>query len=114
MSDLLAGAGILVAAAAAAAAILSPRGRGHAIALFVALLLCPILILADQWNSPQIIDLRDDPAYLAALAAAAAAAAAVLAAVFSRWPIVLPLGIVFALPFRIPLESGGDTANLLV
>ena len=37
-----------------------------------------------------------------------------LAAAFRRWPIVLPLAIVAALPFRVPLHAGGDTANLLV
>jgi O-antigen ligase len=37
-----------------------------------------------------------------------------LAYVFRRWPILLPLAIVFALPFRVPLHAGGDTANLLV
>ncbi|HEX5983166.1 MAG TPA: O-antigen ligase family protein, partial [Solirubrobacterales bacterium] len=30
------------------------------------------------------------------------------------WPLLLPLAIIFALPFRVPLEAGGDTANLLV
>ena len=43
-----------------------------------------------------------------------ACAAIGLAATFRRWPIVLPLAIVAALPFRIPLHAGGDTANLLV
>ena len=39
---------------------------------------------------------------------------AALAFVFRRWPILLPLAIVAALPFRVPLHAGGDTANLLV
>src|SRR5262249_35530976 len=42
------------------------------------------------------------------------ATVAVLAAVFTRWPTLLPLAVVFTLPFRIPLHAGGDTANLLV
>ena len=37
-----------------------------------------------------------------------------LAYAFRRWPILLPLAIVAALPFRVPLHAGGDTANLLV
>ena len=37
-----------------------------------------------------------------------------LAYVFRRWPVLLPLAIVAALPFRVPLHAGGDTANLLV
>ncbi len=114
MSDLLAAAGLLAAAAAAAAAILLPAGRARSVAMLAALALFPILILGDQWHSPQVVDLRDEPLGFAGLAAAALAGAVVLAAIFRRWPIVLPLAIVFALPFRIPLEAGGDTANLLV
>jgi putative inorganic carbon (hco3(-)) transporter len=114
LSDLLAAAGVLVAAGAAAASILLPAGRLRSGAMLLALALFPILILGDQWHSAQIVDLRDDPARLVALGVAALAAAAVLAAIFSRWPILLPLAVVFALPFRIPLHAGGDTANLLV
>ena len=82
--------------------------------MLLALILSPVLILGDQWHSPEITDLRDDPAYLVALGIAAAAAATGLGFAFRRWPIALPLAIVFTLPFRIPLEAGGDTANLLV
>jgi O-antigen ligase len=82
--------------------------------MLVALALFPILILGDQWHSAQIVDLRGDPARLIALGVAAIAGAAILAWVFRRWPVLLPLAIVFALPFRIPLHAGGDTANLLV
>ncbi len=114
MTEVLAGAGVLVAAAAAAAAILLPRGRARALGMLTALALFPALILGDQWHSPQIVDLREEPLGFAALIAAALVAAAALAAVFRRWPIALPLAIVFALPFRVPLEAGGDTANLLV
>ena len=114
MSDLLAGAGVLVAAAMAAAAILLPAGRARSAAMLAALILFPLLILGDQWHSPQIVDLRDDPSRLILLAILAIGVSASLAAVFHRWPVVLPLAIVAALPFRVPLEAGGDTANLLV
>ena len=59
-------------------------------------------------------DLRDHPARLALALAATLAAATVLALAFRRWPRALPLVIVFVLPFRVPLEAGGETANLLV
>jgi putative inorganic carbon (hco3(-)) transporter len=114
MSDVLAAMGVIVAASAAAAAILLPAGRARAAAMLLALALFPALILGDQWHSPQIVDLREEPASFAALVAAGVIASAILAAVFRRWPIVLPLAVVAALPFRIPLEAGGDTANLLV
>ena len=114
MSELLAGAGVLAAASSAAGAILLPPGRLRAVAMLLALTLFPVLILGDQWDTRQIIDLRDSTGRLIALGALAVGASAGLAYVFSRRPLLLPLGIVAALPFRIPLESGGDTANLLV
>ena len=114
MSDLLAGAGLLIAAAAAAAAILLPPGRARSVAMLTALVLFPTLILGDQWHTRAIADLRDDSARLLALAALGLLASAALAFTFRRWPLLLPLAIVAALPFRVPLHAGGDTANLLV
>ena len=114
MSDVLAAAGVLAAAAAAAGTILLPAGRLRSLAMLAALVLFPALILGDQWHSHQIVDLRAHTSRLVALGVLAVAAAAVLAYVFRRWPILLPLAIVAALPFRVPLHAGGDTANLLV
>jgi putative inorganic carbon (HCO3(-)) transporter len=114
LSDLFAGAGVLVAAAGAAGAILLPPGRLRSTAMLVALALFPALILGDQWHSHQIADLRDDPARLVALGLVGLAASLGLAYAFRRWPTLLPLAIVAALPFRVPLHAGGDTANLLV
>ena len=114
MSDLLAGAGLIVVAAAAAGAILLPPGRLRSVAMVSAMLLFPALILGDQWHTAQIVDLRHDEGRIVALLAIAAAVVAALTYLFRRWPIALPLAIVFALPFRVPLEAGGDTANLLV
>jgi O-antigen ligase len=114
VSDVLAGLGVLIAATAAAGAILLPAGRLRSLAMLTALVLFPVLILGDQWHSHQIADLRDHPSRLVALGALAIAASTALAYAFKRWPILLPLAIVAALPFRVPLEAGGDTANLLV
>ncbi len=114
MSDLLAGAGVLLAAVAAAGAILLPAGRLRALAMLAALVLFPALILGDQWHSHQIVDLRDHPSRLAALGLLSLVAAVVLAYVFRRWPVAMPLAIAAVLPFRVPLHAGGDTANLLV
>jgi O-antigen ligase len=111
---ILAALGVLAAAAAAAAAISLPPGRPRAALMLLALALFPVLILGDQWHSAQIVDLRHDSTRIAALLVAGLALTAALAAVFHRWPIALPLAIVFTLPFRIPLHAGGDTANLLV
>ncbi len=114
MSDVLSGAGVLVAASASAAAILLPPSRARTAAMLAALVLFPILILGDQWHTHQIVDLRESTDRLVALLAAGAVAVLALAAIFRRWPLLMPLAIVAALPFRVPLHSGGDTANLLV
>jgi len=114
LSNVLAAVGILVAAAAAAGAILLPAGRLRAVAMLAALALFPLLILGDQWHSHQIVDLRDHPPRLVALGLLALVVSVALAAAFTRWAIVLPLAVVAALPFRVPLHAGGDTANLLV
>jgi putative inorganic carbon (hco3(-)) transporter len=114
VSHALAGAGLLLAAAAAAGAILLPPGRLRASAMLAALILFPMLIFGDQWDTRQIADLRDDTGRLVGLGGLAIGVSVALAFVFRRWPVLLPLAIVAALPFRVPLESGGDTANLLV
>ena len=114
LSDLLAGAGLVLAAGASAGAILLPPGRPRALLMVAAMVLFPVLIAGDQWHSAQIVDLRHDEARLLALPAIAAAAIAVLTYAFRRWEILMPLAIVFAIPFRVPLHAGGDTANLLV
>jgi len=111
---ILSALGVLIASGAAATAILLPAGRPRAAAMLLALVLFPILILGDQWHSTQIADLRHPAGQLIALGFVALAAAVVLAFIFRRWPILLPLAIVAALPFRVPLHAGGDTANLLV
>jgi putative inorganic carbon (hco3(-)) transporter len=110
----LAGLGVVAAAAAAAASILLAPSRARSVAMLLALILFPVLIAGDQWHSAAISDLRDTPARLAAFAAAAIVLIAVLALLFSRRPLLLPLAIVGALPFRVPLHAGGDQANLLV
>jgi O-antigen ligase len=114
LSDFLAGAGVLIAAAASAAAILLPPGRPRSLSMVLAIALFPILILGDQWHTHQIVDLRHDDSRIAGLLAIAIVAVGGLAYLFRRWPVLLPLAIVAALPFRVPLHAGGDTANLLV
>jgi O-antigen ligase len=114
LSDFLAAAGLLIAAAACAASILLPPGRPRSLAMLVAIGLFPLLILGDQWHTTQIVDLRHDDGRIVALLLAGAVAVGVLAYGFRRWPVLLPLAIVAALPFRVPLHAGGDTANLLV
>ncbi|MGN6201583.1 MAG: O-antigen ligase family protein [Solirubrobacterales bacterium] len=114
MSDVLAGIGLIAAAGASGAAILLPPGRLRALLMVLAMVLFPVLIAGDQWHAAQIVDLRHDEARIVELLVVAAAAIAILTYLFRRWPILLPLAILLAVPFRVPLHAGGDTANLLV
>lgn len=114
ISDFLSGAGVLIAAACACASILLPAGRVRSAAMLTALVLFPILILGDQWHNHQIVELRHHEAKAAVAVIVGVVLVVALAWVFVRWPILMPLSIIGALPFRIPLESGGESANLLV
>ncbi|HJZ37855.1 MAG TPA: O-antigen ligase family protein [Solirubrobacterales bacterium] len=114
VSDFLSGAGVLIAAACACASILLPAGRVRSAAMLTALILFPVLILGDQWHNHQIVELRHHEAKAAVAVIVGVVLVVALAWVFVRWPILMPLSIIGTLPFRIPLESGGESANLLV
>jgi O-Antigen ligase len=107
--------GIVVAAGLAATAIVGRTSAARAWATLGALALTPVLLILSIWESPQLELVRDHP--LPALAGGALAAALVvgpLAVLFSRRSAFLPLAALAALPFRVPVEAGGSTANLLV
>jgi putative inorganic carbon (hco3(-)) transporter len=106
--------GLIAVAAFAAAAVLSERPRLRAAAMAAALMLTPVLLIAEIYDTEQFRTLRDRPAFTAAAVAAALIALAVLAFVMARRPLMLPLLAIAALPFRIPVEAGGQTSNLLV
>jgi putative inorganic carbon (hco3(-)) transporter len=107
-------AGAVVAVLLAAGALLARDPRRRALAMAGALLLAPVLLVADIWDSPQLSVVRDRPAAAAVAAALGLCAVAALALLMARRPLVLPLLVLAALPFRIPIEVGGTTSNLLV
>jgi O-antigen ligase len=110
----LKGSAAVVAALAAGGALVLPSARARAASALIALVLAPALLLGELWHSSQIVSLRDHPAIAGAGVVAALAVVLALAAVLRRRPWLLPLLAVFTLPFRIPFQSGGQTANLLV
>jgi hypothetical protein len=112
VSEALQIVGCLAASGAAAAGMLAPQRRLRAAALLVALGLALALLLGEGWG--ELESLRDRPAALAGLVAAGAAALVALAVLLRRFPIALPLLIAGALPFRIPIDVGGDEVNLLI
>lgn len=107
-------AGAVAAVLLVACALVVRERRARAWAMAGALLLAPVLLLADIWDSPQIDVVRDRQLLAAVGAVLALGAVAALAALIARRPIALPLLAIAALPFRVPIEVGGSTSNLLV
>jgi putative inorganic carbon (HCO3(-)) transporter len=114
LGELAQTAGVVVAALLAAAALLARSDRARSVAMLGALVLTPVLLVANIWSTPQLEPLRDRP--LLALVAAVAGALLLAAGAWAihRRPELVALVAAAALPFRIPIESGGDTANLLL
>jgi O-antigen ligase len=106
--------GAVVAVLLVACALVVGEPRRRALAMAGALGLAPVLLLADIWDSPQLDVVRDEPLAAALAALLALVAIAGLARLIARRPIALPLLAIAALPFRIPIEVGGSTSNLLV
>ena len=79
-----------------------------------ALVLAPIILGFHIADSDQVRPLRDHPSLAAAGAVGAVIVLAVLAVLFDRRPSWLPVAAAATLPFRVPIASGGSTANLLV
>lgn len=107
-------AGVVVAALLVALALLHPRARWQSAAMLAALVLAPVLLLADIWHSPQLGAVHRHPVAAAVVALGALGVVAAMAAVIARRRWLLALLVLFALPFRVPIETGGVTANLLV
>jgi O-antigen ligase len=114
MPDAVRVLGMVAAAGLAAAALLLPAARQRAIAMLAALVLTPVLLVAEIWDTPQIASVRERPTVVVAACAVGLLVLAALAALMVRRPGVLAGLAVGALPFRIPVEAGGATANLLV
>jgi O-antigen ligase len=104
----------MAACAAAAIALLGPGQRARALAMVAALALVPWLLLAELWDREELRALRDTPLRLAVIVLVVLALVALLTLLFRRRPEALPVAIVAALPFRIPIGVGGQDVNLLL
>jgi len=107
-------AGVVVLAALAAAALLAQDPRARARAIAGAVVLAPILLLAEIWRSPQLAFAHRHPPVALVGAVVLIALIVALAMIIGRRPSVLAVLAVAALPFRVPIESSGTTSNLLV
>jgi O-antigen ligase len=106
--------GVIVAAGAVILALLHPRPSGRAGGMVAGLVLAPVLLLAAIWHSPQLGILHRHPLVAAGIGVAGLALVVAAAALIVRRPSWLAPLVVLALPFRIPIEAGGTTSNLLV
>ncbi len=106
--------GVVVVAVLAAVVMLHPDVRVQAVAMLGALVLSPVLLLADIWHSPQLDVVHHHPAVAAVGGLVALGAVAAAALVISKRPALLAAAVIIALPFRIPIQTGGETKNLLV
>jgi putative inorganic carbon (hco3(-)) transporter len=107
-------AGVIAVALLAAAVLLGGRGlgrRARAVAMLGALVLAPVLLLSDIWSSPSLHIVHRHPLEAVVGAVVVVVAVVAAAAVITRRPwLVAPLAV-FALPFRVPVSTGGSTAN---
>jgi hypothetical protein len=106
--------GVVVAAGLVALTLLAGSDRVKAIAMLGALVLAPILLLADIWHSPQLRTVHRHPLFGLAAGLLALAVVAAIAVVLARRPRLLAPLVVLAVPFRVPIQAGGTTSNLLV
>jgi len=83
-------------------------------AMLGALLLAPVLLLADIWHSPQLSAIHRHPLLAGVAAVIALGVVAGAALLLVRRPALVGPLAVLALPFRVPIEAGGTTSNLLV
>jgi O-antigen ligase len=107
-------AGVVVVAALVAVMLVHRDQRLRAATMLGAVVLAPVLLLAAIWHSPQISFLHRHPLEAAVAAVLVVVGVALLALVIRRRPWLFAPLVVFTLPFRIPIASGGTTSNLLV
>ena len=106
--------GVIAASLAASAAIVVRTPGLRAAALLGALVLAAAVLLGHVWSTDQVQTLRDSPGLLAAAAAAGLVALAILTALLRRRPALIGLLAVGAIPFRVPVAVGAETASLLL
>lgn len=103
----------IVAAGLTAGALLD-RGRRRAGWALGALALALALLLGDQWDSSQVEALRESIGAAILLGLLGLALVGGLGWLFLRLPAAFPVAVILALPFRVPVELGGETSNLLI
>ncbi|HTW12946.1 MAG TPA: O-antigen ligase family protein [Solirubrobacteraceae bacterium] len=106
--------GVIAAALLAGAAVLARGDLLRAWAMLAAMVLAPALLLDDVWRSAQLHFVHTHPAEAAVGAAVVLAAIGGLAYAIRHHPWLFPVLTMVTLAFRIPINAGGTTSNLLV
>jgi len=97
---------------AVSAAMLAGQRRTRAVALIAGIAIASALLLGEAWD--ELESLRDPlPLFVVGCVLAAGVLAAVALALH-RWPLGLPVVLIAALPFRVPIDVSGEDANLLL
>ena len=109
VAPVLQGAAMVAAAAAAAAVLLAADPRQRAAAMLAALALSALAVATLAGD-----DLPGSATVLAGGAAAGLVALAALAALLYRRPALIGLLALGAIPFRVPIALGTETASLLL
>ena len=113
MSEALEIAGCLAAAISVSVALLVSDSRIRAGALLAAIGLAAALVAGQGWD--ELASLRAHHFEFAGTIVGAIVVLVALAAAMVRWPVLLPLLVIVALPFRVRLHvAGGQAVNLLV
>jgi O-antigen ligase len=106
--------GLVAATGAAVAALLLPDARRRAAALAAAVVIAAVVLVGHIWNTDQFRSISGNPSRFALLVVLGLTAVVALGALFERRPALFPLAAVATLPFRVPIDAGGSTVNLLV
>jgi putative inorganic carbon (HCO3(-)) transporter len=106
--------GIVLAAIAAAATLVDRDARRRTVWISVSLLLATAILIGHIEDTEQFRALTDRPLRFVGLCTAGVLTVVLIALVLVRRPAALPLLVVAVLPFRVPIEAAGQTANLLV
>ena len=106
--------GVVVLGCTTALALTTGAGRRRTAAVSGTLVLAAILLVGHIWNNAQFRSISGDATKFTVLLVLGLTLVAALAVLFRRRAEAFPLLAVAALPFRVPIEAGGTTSNLLV
>jgi putative inorganic carbon (HCO3(-)) transporter len=106
--------GIVLAAGTAAATLVDRDARRRTLWMGMSLVLATVILVGHIESTDQFRSLTDRPLRFAGLCVAGVLIVGMLTTQFLRRPQAFAVLVVAVLPFRVPIEAAGQTANLLV